>query len=267
MTNNKRQTSEKKNRRCLFWHICATILVLSNSVFLIWNINDLQINVDESTILLSVIGFLFAFAAINIYSIFNTRVDKEKEELNDLIDQYESLLENDKRQLDITIIIVRFQMTILAISSTEKMNAQFLEWLDMAKNQVDGFIRLFNDFHDNVSKESFDSVYCELAIIVNNSIHLLESKRRTVSQNDFWKDHRLESTKQTAIKYLEDICNKMNDFLNWDFENKRSFVEEPPADNRNESQTKDCFSDKCTLLHFLRSKGLIKTPKRFRKKR
>lgn len=267
MTNNKRQTSEKKNRRCFFGHICATILVLSNSVFLIWNINDLQINVDESTILLSVIGFLFAFAAINIYSIFNTRVDKEKEELNDLIDQYESLLENDKRQLDITIIIVRFQTTILAISSTEKMNAQFLEWLDMAKNQVDGFIRLFNDFHDNVSKESFDSVYCELAIIVNNSTHLLESMRGTVSQNDFWKDRRLESTKQMAIKNLEDICNKMNDFLNWDFENKRSFVEEPPADNRNESQTKDCFSDKCTLLHFLRSKGLIKTSKRFRKKR
>ena len=255
---------------CLLLFVMVEMLLFVN----IFNINDWQIEVSESSILLSIIGFLLTFAAVYIYSVFHTNVDEEKKRLDEscaiidnLIKKYESLLENDKRQLDITIIIVRFQTTILAISSTEKMNAQFLEWLDMAKNQVDGFIRLFNDFHDNVSKESFDSVYCELAIIVNNSTHLLESKRRTVSQNDFWKDHRLESTKQTAINYLEDICNKMNDFLNWDFENKRSFVEEPPADNRNESQTKDCFSDKCTLLHFLRSKGLIKTSKRFQKKR
>ena len=106
------------------------------------------------------------------------------------------------------------------------MNSQFLEWLDMAKKQVSDFVCIFNDFHDNVSTETFNSIYSELAIVVNNSIHLLDSKKIIISQDDFWKDHRFESTKQNALKDIDIIRNNMKDFLNYDFENKKSFIED-----------------------------------------
>lgn len=217
----------KKQWRYSFY-ICAIILMLTNTVFLFVNIYDWQIIVSESTILLSVIGCLFAFAAINIYSIFNTNVDTQKEEIveikdkyNSLLNKYESFYNIERRQLDIRIIIVRFQTTILAISSTEKMNSQFLEWLDMASNQVGSFVSLFKDLrHSGVSKDTFDSLYCELAIVVNNSIHLLDSQNTIISQDDFWEDHKFESTKQTALNEIGIIRNKMKDFLNYDFENE-----------------------------------------------
>lgn len=223
---------EKKQWR-YFFYICAIILMLTNTVFLFVNIHNWQVEVSESTILLSVIGCLFAFTAINIYSIFNTNVDTQKEEIVETKNKYESLLNLyesfyniEKKQLDITILIMRFHTTILAVSSTEKMNSQFLEWLDKAKEQVTSFISLFNDFHDNVSKEVFDSVYSELAIVVNNSIHLFESERIIVNKDDFWKDHKLESTKQTALNEIDIIKNNMKDFLNYDFENKKPFHED-----------------------------------------
>lgn len=223
----------KKRWRYSFY-ICAIILMLTNTVFLFVNIHDWQIIVSESTILLSIIGCLFAFTAINIYSIFNTNIDTQKEEIIELknkyellYNKYESFYSIERRQLDITILIVRFQTTILAISSTEKMNSQFLEWLDMAKNQVNEFFRLFDDFRDlGVSKETFYSVYYELAIVVNNSIHLLDSQKTIISQDNFWKDHKLESTKRTAFNEIDIIRNNMKDFLNYDFENKKSFIED-----------------------------------------
>ena len=50
-----------------------------NIVFLIANWGELHVNIDSATnILLTIIGFLFAFAGINIYSIFNTNIESEK---------------------------------------------------------------------------------------------------------------------------------------------------------------------------------------------
>lgn len=54
-------------------------LCITNIVFFIYNWGDLRLQINDTTnILLTIIGFLFAFAGINIYSIFNTNIETEK---------------------------------------------------------------------------------------------------------------------------------------------------------------------------------------------
>ena len=68
------------------------ILCLSNAVFLLKHLLDFEIDVhDMGNVMLTIIGFLFAFAAINIYSIFNTNVDEEKGRIVQLTQEYELL--------------------------------------------------------------------------------------------------------------------------------------------------------------------------------
>ena len=66
-----------------FYHFVMVCLCTINIVFLIVNWCELHVNIDSATnILLTIIGFLFAFAGINLYSIFNTNIESGKEAKN-----------------------------------------------------------------------------------------------------------------------------------------------------------------------------------------
>ncbi|MBE6311514.1 MAG: hypothetical protein E7080_10785 [Bacteroidales bacterium] len=74
------------------FYISMSILAIINSLFFIVNWKNWEINISNEAILLSVVGFFFAFAGINIYSIFNTNIENEKRILNDLIKKYDNEL-------------------------------------------------------------------------------------------------------------------------------------------------------------------------------
>ena len=80
--------TKKYSRKRSFWkytyYITMTILAIVNSVFLICNWYSLSLQLSNESLLLSVVGFFFAFAGINIYSIFNTNIDSEKNALHEL---------------------------------------------------------------------------------------------------------------------------------------------------------------------------------------
>ena len=74
------------------FYISMSILAITNSLCFIVNWKNWEINISNEAILLSVDGFFFAFAGINIYSIFNTNIENEKKMLNDIIKKYDAEL-------------------------------------------------------------------------------------------------------------------------------------------------------------------------------
>lgn len=215
-----------KKRWLYFYHFCVIILCLTNSVFLVVNFSDLKIDVhDTSNIMLTVIGFLFAFAAINIYSIFNTNVDKEKENIIDMTHKYEILLDEDRTKMGLTSEMVRLQMIIHSISATQEINSQFLEWIDMANNLASSFVSKLNKIHDNYPKETFDFFYSEMTMVVRNGTYMIEEKLKDIDNDNFWKNHHA-SIKNTTVKDLSELVNVLQDFEKYDFENKKPYVDQ-----------------------------------------
>lgn len=123
----------RKYRRSFVWnyiyHMAMAILAITNVIFFVYNWYNIKIVVDETTMMLAFVGFLFAFAGINIYSIFNTNVESEKETLRELASQYEdSLGILDSFMLNIKKLGVMQQIGLL-ITTSPSMTSQHYSWL------------------------------------------------------------------------------------------------------------------------------------------
>lgn len=103
---------------------CVTIaLVYANKI-------ELQSKLDSpTTILLATIGFLFAFAGINIYSIFNTNIEEEKGRLRDLQNEYESAMKYEKTQGEYARKLLVYYQTCQMVTDSRIFNPQIYEWL------------------------------------------------------------------------------------------------------------------------------------------
>lgn len=218
----------RHKRWLYFFFFSAAVLCLANTVFLIRHIADFKIDVhDSGNIMLTIIGFLFAFAAINIYSIFNTNVDVERERINELTNGYERLLEEDRKMLGLTKDIVRFQMVIHSISATEEVNGQFLEWLEKATSMSKDFISSLNVIHDSFP-DDFNSFHSDVLMVVRDGLYLMEEKNKEIELDRFW-GYRDKSIKATGIREMKELIKALEDFDDYDFANKRPFSAIPSS--------------------------------------
>ena len=73
------KVAESHRNSVILWfayHFFSITLCIVNIIFFIYNWQDWTISLEnETNILLTIIGFLFAFAGINIHSIFNTNIE------------------------------------------------------------------------------------------------------------------------------------------------------------------------------------------------
>lgn len=95
-------TTQKKSEKNLtikeynafFWYVLiSTIFIVFLFSILVWRIwcSDYEFSFDfqdTTPVILSIIGIFIAFTAINIYSVFNSRVNEEKKDLEDLKTEY-----------------------------------------------------------------------------------------------------------------------------------------------------------------------------------
>lgn len=214
----------KLDKRCInFFLICGGILCLTNMVFFFVHFNDLVIDVkDTGNIMLTIIGFLFAFAAINIYSIFNTNIDTEKDRINSLTEQYSGLLQEDRAQLRLAQNATRFQMYIHAIAAAETFNSQYLEWIQKATKLARGFVASLNTLHGKVSKKDFDDFQWDVLSIVRDGKYLLEEKKKDLVKDSFWDGHR-DKAEGPCREAFDVLSKALQYFENYDFDNNRSF--------------------------------------------
>lgn len=127
----------KKAVNCwLFFQFFMVALCIINILFFIYNWGDLRLQINDTTnILLTIIGFLFAFAGINIYSIFNTNIETEKAKMIELQKEYSHQIETAIRKMDFYDSVHQLQLYSQLIFNLAKTNSQIIIWIDKVREQ------------------------------------------------------------------------------------------------------------------------------------
>lgn len=214
---------KNKNHWQYFYNFCVIILCIVNSLFLIVNRHNLQISLDSGTLILTFIGFMLAFSAINTYSTFNAYIDTEKQRLNALMDEFEVQLGKDRKQIEFTRDVDRFQMLINSISSSKSINTQFVEWIEMSNNIARSFVDSLNEIYESFPKDSFEWFYTDAITIVRSGRFLMEGKQKDIQDDSFW--NKVEHIKPTVEESLKNLIKAMDEFENYDFEKKSPYPE------------------------------------------
>ncbi|GHT38650.1 hypothetical protein AGMMS49965_02710 [Bacteroidia bacterium] len=92
---------ELKEYNCFFWYVLiSSIVIVLLFAIIVWKIilvenYEFSLNFQDTIpLILTVLGVFIAFTAINIYSIFNSRINEEKQALQKLNDKYETKIED-----------------------------------------------------------------------------------------------------------------------------------------------------------------------------
>lgn len=202
-----------------FFCFCAIILCVVNTVFLIKNWQNLEIRLDDtSNIILTIIGVLFAFTAINIYSLFNTNIDAEKERVDVLADEYDNLLNVVNLQYPLSTNIVRFQMVIHSLSASEAINSQFLDWVQKATELAKEFIPSLDGIRRSKMLDSeavFKEFLFDINIVVRDANYLMSEKAKVVSKDSFYGSDT--GLKKDVISSVNDLIQALKDFEDHEF--------------------------------------------------
>ena len=114
-------------------------LVIINFVFLIFHWNSLRIELSETTLVLTFVGFLFAFAGINIYSIFNTNIEEEKKRLNDVYHQYKDEISETLSLLNFSKKLISYYQLSQMLVTSRQFTSQSLERIISIANIIEEY--------------------------------------------------------------------------------------------------------------------------------
>ena len=209
-----------------FYHFFVIILCIVNSVFLIVNIHNWQINIDSGSLILTFIGFMLAFSAINTYSTFNAYIDTEKKRINELADEFEIQLRKDRKQIGFTRDVVRFQMLINSISASKSLNPQFVEWINMASNLAKSLLESLCDINESFSKDTFEWFYSDAIMNIRLGRYLLDSKLKDMQDDLFWGEKGVY-IKPTVEEAINNLIQEMDNLDNYDFSTGRPYPQLP----------------------------------------
>lgn len=178
------------------------------------------------TSLMTVIGIFIAFTAINIYSIFNSRVDEEKEKLNELLSEYEiriNSIDKDKifnLQNELKIMLSINNIITDYISTTDKGTAigvllEEIEHLEWEAENSDSFNQR-SEFEGKL-KVRVKTIYIAL--------------------DGYYKNPKQEINKNHIYKQmLDNLMNKLNVIMTkYDMNIKKEVESESLVNDNNES--------------------------------
>ena len=220
----------RKYRRSFVWnyiyHMAMAILSITNVVFFIYNWNDITVVVDETTLMLTFLGFLFAFAGINIYSIFNTNVESEKETLRELANQYEdSLSILNSFMLNIKKLGVMQQIGLL-ITTSPNMTNQHYSWLHKSIKLYNSQEHFLREMYKAGARDKaieyladFTDVCQGISVSLTAYINRIKKEGNGYFDPEFEETDRLEYIDK--VSELKDVLDKINGFSFNDYESKK----------------------------------------------
>ena len=177
------------------------ILALTNSVFLLYNLNKgWKIDINQTSLLLTVIGILFAFGGIYVYSVFNANVDAEKKAINDLQERYNKELEQaNKGLLSVHKLMSLYQKGQLIVNSPtiSIQQSALVREFELLFNEQEEYL---NELSKTPSptyyayKSNFDSVCRSISESIDFKIDQIEKNRK-----QFFADSRLSKTNQDRL--------------------------------------------------------------------
>lgn len=207
-------------KKVVLWYgyqIVMLVLAVTNIGFFIYNITDLQIDIDTTAIFITFVGFLFAFAGINIYSIFNTNIEEEKKRLTDLSAIYEEEIGNTTLLLDFSRKQIKYHQLSMVICDSRNFNGQIQEWL----GEMDGIISEFTEFLYALSQEDTDNYekmskdFIDITRGVYYALNNFQTKLN--SQADQFFQAVDQNTRNMVIEQLNTMCSKLNNLQTMDF--------------------------------------------------
>ena len=194
----------------------SMIIICVVSLFFIWgpkaHIEFSNLN-NITTLMLAVIGFLFAFAGINIYSIFNTNIDEEKNRLNELVNSYRSKLQFTIDQWDYSKKLIKYYQTCQMIIDSKEFNAQIYDWVFSIERQVvifsDYLIKMYNCKQER-EYVSFKQDLLDITRGINIQLSTFEEKMLT-DGSSFWVNVK-ENDKKCFVDAYNNMLKKTNEF-------------------------------------------------------
>lgn len=195
------------------FYIFSFILISVNTAFLIWNWYDLTIDIDANTIFLTFVGFLFAFAGINIYSIFNTNIENEKEALRQLELQYKHALELSVKGLQFPQSLIEVFMSCHYAIDAPEFNINSIQALNDVQDKLLGLRDIVQKFKDTYRDSDFELYREMLQKQANGLEYILKEHKRAIAYNRFFENHKdLESHYNQLLDKTIDIVSELRTY-------------------------------------------------------
>lgn len=138
------------------YHLSMIGLVVINFIFLLFNWYNLQIELSETTLILTFVGFLFAFAGINIYSIFNTNIEEEKKRLNDVYNQYKDEISETLSLLNYSKKLISYYQFSQMIVTSRRFTSQSMDRITSITMIIEQYKSFLKHLYDKGDFKKFD---------------------------------------------------------------------------------------------------------------
>lgn len=156
------------------YHFFMIILLITNTIFLIFHWADFRLELSETSLILTFVGFLFAFAGINIYSIFNTNIEEEKKRLNDVYNQYKDEISETLSLLIYSKKLINYYQLSQMIVTSKKFTSQSLERIISIANIVEeykSFLKRLYERGDIKRYEEFKKDFIDVSRGIKDSLN------------------------------------------------------------------------------------------------
>lgn len=194
------------------YEIFMAILAITNTFFLIYNLNKWKVDIEPTSILLTFIGFFFAFGGMYVYSIFNANVDAEKKAINELHKRYVAELnQSNKDMLSVRNLLSFYQIGQL-IANAPKISTQHFAWIQQLKSLYEEQKKYLKELSLNGSPlyRSYKMDFVAVCRGIGDSLHFLVNRVES-DKEVFFADSGLSNSSQD--KFLKDLKGLIADLL------------------------------------------------------
>lgn len=203
------------------------ILCVVNILFFVTHWSDIQITLSDEGILLSVVGFFFAFAGINIYSIFNTNVETEKQRIRELADEYKANLERDEMLLKFPKEMIRIFHNCLYLTSVDSFQYYSYDSMAMLEKLLNNQHAFIQNLKDTRKNDAYEQCVSDSREMAASMLSLLKRHRDSIKYNGFFsakpdEEDNYSKRLNALIKTVDDI-----QYDNYDIEEQ--IIEEPQS--------------------------------------
>lgn len=195
------------------YHFFMVVLCCINILFFIINWTDLSLCINDVTnILLTIIGFLFAFAGINIYSIFNTNIEAEKERLIEIREKYSQIMDITLEEMTFSANTTKLQLYGQLIFTSKKNNSQLLEW-------IQNTTQIINEIEVTLEKYKTKG----------SLTHYLQRKNDLIAVSrslGYLANNFLNEVSKTGTSYFNGLDNNNKEYIIKEIEKLKTRIEE-----------------------------------------
>lgn len=197
----------------MFVVCCITIAI----VYANKNLIKLEIT-NETTVLISVVGFLLSVSSISIYSIFNANMQEEKTKLHDLQDRFAAEMELNKERWDFLKLLIMYHSSCQMIVNSQSFNFQIYDWINSLKRNKNSIKQYLVSRRHEYQQSLFSNLKSDfLEMSRGISIQLNSFSNHIKDNNSAFFNRVSINDKNYFLQYIKETVNEIEMLENDDF--------------------------------------------------